>query len=154
MTDTMKLREFREAMIAQGMLVDEAKTDDDGRAENSWRARHLTAMAMLVHASNPELPIDGTTTSASLYEALAQIVPLNESVVYTLEEILEALDVSEAEQESPSEGTSSEIYAEELKVSIEGAAKSYPWRVGAERDTFTRKELVGPPPPKSVAPSE
>ena len=154
MSDTMKLREFREAMVAQGMLVNEAKTDDEGRAENSWRAKHLTAMAMLVHASNPELPIDGTTTSASLYEALAEIVPLKESVVYTLEEILEALDASEAEQETPSEGSSSEIYAEELRVSIEAAAKQYPWRVGADRSTFTRKELVGAPPPKSVLPPD
>lgn len=154
MSDTMKLREFRDGMVAQGMLVDEAKTDDEGRADNSWRAKHLTAMAMLVHASNPELPIDGTTTAASLYEALAEIVPLKESVVYTLEEILEALDAGESGQVSSSGGTSSEIYAEELKVSIEGAAKSHPWRVGADRDTFTRNELVSAPPPKSVAPSE
>lgn len=150
MAETMKLREFREAMVAEGMLVDDSKTDEAGRAENAWRLKHLTNMARLVHGSCPEVALDKTTTSQSLYEALATQVPLKQSVAYTIEELLEALEAGEEAQEGVA--ASGDDYVAELEAAIEASNSLYPWRVGADRSTFTRKHLVSAPPPKSVPP--
>ena len=151
----INLKEFRESMVRHGLLVADDLADDEYRAENAWRLRHLTAMVMMVGESNAELPVDVTSTPEGLFSALADVVPLQGSVIYSLQELLEALEEDPEEQGgSALQARDSDTYKARLLRAIEDAQQEYPWRVGADSDQFTRKVLVSAPPPKSLPPED
>ena len=147
MTETLHLRAFRDRMIREGLILIEGDTEEEDRNETKLRLKHLTAMAMLAHHCDETLVVDESLGSESLYAALEEIVPLKESVVFTLEELLEIVSTPGFSHEKhlsmQMDDRSTQEYTLTLKRALAEATNRFPWRHPDQREQFQKKELIG-----------
>ena len=147
MSDELHLRAFRDRMIREGLILIEGDIDEKDRNETKLRLKHLTAMAMLAHHTDETLAVDESLGPESLYAALGEIVPLNESVVFTLRELLEIVSTPGFSQEKhlsmQMDDRSKEEYTHTLRRALKEAKARFPWRNPDQREQFTNKKLIG-----------
>lgn len=147
MSDELHLRAFRDRMIKEGLILIEGDTDEDDRNETKLRLKHLTAMAMLAHHTDETLVVDESLGPENLYAALGEIVPLKESVVFTLDELLEIVSTPGFSHEKhvsmQMDDRSKQEYTHTLNRALKEATSRFPWRNPGQREQFTNKELIG-----------
>lgn len=158
---------FRSAMQAHGIVLRDDQLDEDNVEEELWRLQHLTAMARLALRADPGLAIGGAFSPEDLYTALSAVLPIEESTVHTLPELLKYLAVLEQRGEHAPRGLEEpepplappwadgdvadlrddglDAYAEMLALALEASADAQPWRVGVPREDAQRKYLVSTP---------
>src|SRR5262245_58573472 len=58
-----------------------------------WRIQHVSAMIELARAADPSLVVDEKFGPEELYRALCRVVDLEHSVIFTLAELLDVLEL-------------------------------------------------------------
>ena len=164
--DPKNLKTFREAMQTHGLLMTIEELDEPSRKVERWRYRHLAAMAALAVRAQPALSLTDMTPD-TLYAAISAETGLGESTIYNIDELLEALALTEGRgvqvspfdepsfrspsfqrnQHRPHELTAADLddYVEHIQAAMQSAAEKRPWRVGADRSDFQEEFVIGEP---------
>lgn len=165
---TLPADTFRAAMQAHGLVLrDDLLDDDETISEELWRLSHLSAMARLALRADPGLQISADFSPDDLYAALAAALPLGESTVHSIRELLKFLAVIEQRGEHAHRGPGEpplalvppwedgdpadlsdaglDEYAQMLQLALDAGAAAQPWRLHASREDSRRKYLVSTP---------
>jgi len=150
---------IRAAMQAHGLIRGQRPLSDSER----WRLLHLSAMVQLALRADPSID---DLSAEQLYAGLSAVVPLSDSTVHSLPELLQYLAVIEQHGDLPPSkqldgpgllppwddgeptvlsGAALDEYAEHLSAAIEASAAAQPWRVGLPREDVARKFLASAP---------
>ena len=142
---------FYANMLEEWILIP-PRQGQEPSPEQVLMRRHLKALVLLARQHDPELSVDRSLGAIPLFEQVGEVVPLSESVIYDLRELLDFLTRFDEEFEPfPFSEGSLRAYAERVCAAMELASQTFTWRLSSNRNRFIPQLVVEEFPPLPLA---
>ena len=148
---------FRDKLITDELIFDDADLSPMSKAMNHWRYQHLLGMARVAAAESDEVTVDASFHLGEMMAQLDAEFSLSKSSLFGLEDVFEALASIDPGHASPpdadSEGFSIESYRKTLESVVAKNAAARPCRAEQPPHAVTKTAFPGAMPEIPLPPS-
>jgi hypothetical protein len=142
---------FYAGMLEEWILVPTRKGQEQS-PEQALLKRHLKALVQLARLHTPDLSVGRSLGAGALFGWIGEAVPLAESVVYDLRELLDFLTRFDEEFDPfRFPPATLQAYAERVCAALELASQTFTWRLSTNRNRFIPRLVVEEFPPLPLA---
>lgn len=142
---------FYAGMLEEWILIPTRQGQEQSPEQVQVR-KHLKALVLLARQHDRGLDVARTLGANALFEGVGEVVPLSESVIYDLRELLDFLTRFDEEFEPfPFAEGNLRAYAERVCAAMELASQTFTWRLSSNRNRFIPQLVVEEFPPLPLA---